>query len=141
MTATRFGFLRLIVFLAITACASSVLAAPADADAVITPKAAVQKSAMPADGPGAGALTAVAVVLLAGAGGWMLWRGKNGGLAQLSRTPKKLTVEETRSLGNRQYLVVAAYQDKKFLLGVCPGRIDLLSSLTEPNSTPEKPRP
>jgi flagellar protein FliO/FliZ len=48
---------------------------------------------------------------------------------QFSRAPRNLAVEETRSLGNRQYLVVASYQDKKFLIGVCPGRIDLLSAL------------
>ena len=50
----------------------------------------------------------------------------------------QLTIDETRSLGSRQYLVVASYQDKKFLLGVCPGRIDLLSALPE-KSAEEKP--
>jgi flagellar protein FliO/FliZ len=59
----------------------------------------------------------------------MLWRGRAGGMNQFSRVPRQLAVEETRSLGNRQFLVVASYQDKKFLIGVCPGRIDLLSAL------------
>ena len=44
---------------------------------------------------------------------------------------RSLAVEETRSLGNRQYLVVASYEGKKFLLGVCPGRINLLSALPQ----------
>ena len=38
-------------------------------------------------------------------------------------------VAETKSLGNKQYLVVASYGDQKFLLGVCPGKIELLSEL------------
>jgi flagellar protein FliO/FliZ len=42
---------------------------------------------------------------------------------------RALAVDETRSLGNRQYLVVASYEGKKFLLGVCPGRIEMLSAL------------
>ena len=56
----------------------------------------------------------------------------------LGREARKLTVAETRSLGNRQYLVVADYEGRKFLLGVCPGRIDLLSSLdgSGPTSQP-----
>jgi len=42
---------------------------------------------------------------------------------------RKLAVMETRMLGNRQFLVVAEYEGRKMLLGVCPGRIDLLSEL------------
>lgn len=135
--ALRIGFAAGI-FCVLTAVA---LAAPTDGNEVISPKALVEKSAPPAGGPGAGAFTAVAVVLLAGAGGWMLWRGKTGGLAQLSRAPRQLAIEETRSLGNRQFLVVATYQDRKYLLGVCPGRIDLLAPLNESTPSPEKPRP
>ena len=69
------------------------------------------------------------VVLLGAAGGWLLWRRLRG-LRDTGRG-QKLAIAETRSLGNRQFLVVAAYGDRKFLLGVCPGRIDLLSSLDE----------
>lgn len=74
------------------------------------------------------------IVLAAGAaaaGGWMLWRQRRtpGGIA--GREARKLTVAESRSLGNRQYLVVADYEGKKFLLGVCPGSISLLSPLDE----------
>lgn len=64
---------------------------------------------------------------LAGAGGWMVWRNRRG--QPVGRDLRALSIAETRSLGNRQFLVVASYEDKKFLLGVCPGRIELLSSL------------
>lgn len=42
---------------------------------------------------------------------------------------RKLNINETRMLGNRQFLVVAQYEDRKVLLGVCPGRIDYLCTL------------
>ena len=49
------------------------------------------------------------------------------------RDVRKLAIDETRSLGSRQYLVVASYEGKKLLLGVCPGRIDLLTPLDSPS--------
>ncbi len=66
-------------------------------------------------------------LLLAGTGAWLFWRRRNplGSVAPMRR----LAIAETKSLGNRQYLVVASYEDKKYLLGVCPGRIDLLTPL------------
>ena len=51
--------------------------------------------------------------------------------AGVAAAGRKLAVAETRSLGSRQYLVVATYGEKKFLLGVCPGRINLLTSLED----------
>lgn len=42
---------------------------------------------------------------------------------------RKLNIEETRSLGGRQFLVVAEYEGQRMLLGVCPGRIDHLCVL------------
>ena len=56
---------------------------------------------------------------------------------------RKLEISETRMLGSRQFLVVAEYEDRKILLGVCPGRIDYLCTLggseTEfPSVAPEK---
>ena len=42
---------------------------------------------------------------------------------------RKLNISEMRMLGNRQFLVVAEYEDKKMLIGVCPGRIDYLCPL------------
>jgi flagellar biogenesis protein FliO len=42
---------------------------------------------------------------------------------------------DTRSLGNKQFLVVASYEQEKFLLGISSGSIQLLSKL---NSVSEK---
>ena len=72
-------------------------------------------------------------VALAGVGGWLFWRGRGDPRSAVSR---KLIISETKSLGNRQFLVVAAYEDKKFLLSVCPGRIELLTPLTGPTAPP-----
>lgn len=46
---------------------------------------------------------------------------------------RKLLISETRVLGNRQFLIVAEYESRKMLLGVCPGRIDYLCTLAEPD--------
>ena len=76
-------------------------------------------------------------LLLAGAGGWIVWRKCRG--VPVGRDLRSLAIDETRSLGNRQYLVVASYEGKKFLIGVCPGRIDMLSPL-DGSSSKEKAR-
>ncbi|HQF39567.1 MAG TPA: flagellar biosynthetic protein FliO [Opitutaceae bacterium] len=75
-----------------------------------------------------GALGVAAV--LGGAGFYLLRRG------QLGRRPgsevhQRLVLEETRPLGNKQFLAVAAYGEKRLLLSVCPGRIDFLCRLDE----------
>jgi flagellar protein FliO/FliZ len=104
-----------------------------DDSKVIYPKSPVAVPAPAADaGGGLGATTILGAIVLAGAGAWMLWRSR--GLKIAGRDAHALAINETRPLGNRQYLVVASYEGKKFLLGVCPGRIDLLSSLSDSNS-------
>lgn len=125
------GVLRnLAIILVAFAFAIAAVAAPTDDNQVIVPGGTGTKPAAPANAStGTGAFTLVAVVLLAGAGAWFVWRGRRGQFTGLGRTDRHLAIEETRSLGNRQYLVVATYQEKKFLLGVCPGRIDLLAPL------------
>ena len=45
--------------------------------------------------------------------------GKNG-----------IVLSSTRSLGNKQFLVVAEYEKQKFLLGVSSGSIKLLAELS-----------
>jgi len=43
----------------------------------------------------------------------------------------KLELLETRPLGGRQFIVVGKYDKERFLLGVCPGRIDFLCRLED----------
>lgn len=108
---------------------------PKDAG-VIYPRsaaAAAAPNAVPTGSQSSGSSPVLLVVAIgaAAAGGWMLWRQRRTPSGIAGRDARKLAVSETRSLGNRQYLVVADYDGKKFLLGVCPGRIDLLSPLDE----------
>lgn len=105
-------------------------AQPKQGEAVVYPRGSAPTDAPAAAGKSGGSSTTIlAIALLAGAGGWWLWLkrrcGVRGGLAGASH----LTIAETKSLGSRQYLVVADYDGKKFLLGVCPGSIELLTSL------------
>ena len=64
---------------------------------------------------------------------------RSGGLGNI---PVELTqlAEQVRPLGGRQYLVVANYDGKQFLLGVTPGCINLLTSLDESDATATAPR-
>lgn len=99
----------------------------ADDDKVIVPGSS--RAEAPAQGAsgGLGSMSLFLGVGLAAVGGWMVWRNRRG--TPLGREARALAIDETRSLGNRQFLVVASYEGKKFLIGVCPGRIDLLSPL------------
>jgi flagellar protein FliO/FliZ len=97
----------------------------ADENKVIHPGSTAPASA-PVEGS-VGNLSLVAALLLAGVGGWLFWRGRRGG--PRTTDGRALNIAETRSLGNRQYLVVATYEKKKFLLGVCADRINLLAPL------------
>ncbi len=71
----------------------------------------------------------VAALALAGAGAWFLVRRRTAGPLGLAKGERKISIEETRSLGNRQYLVVADYEGSKFLIGVTPGQIQMLAPL------------
>jgi flagellar protein FliO/FliZ len=110
-----------------------VVAGPVDPSTMLYPRSpsgsgAAKEGAMPSG------IMATGVVVLAGAaGGWLLWRRLRGGISHGGRDEHKLAIAETRSLGNRQYLVVAAYGDRRYLLGVCPGKIDLISPLDDPH--------
>ncbi len=101
----------------------------ADESRVIFPGSGGSPDAVPVSAA-SGSLHSMSLFLglaLAGAGAWMVWRNRQG--KPVGRETRALLIDETRTLGNRQYLVVASYEGKKFLLGVCPGRIDLLSPL------------
>lgn len=73
--------------------------------------------------------------LLAGAGVWWWWREWRAGGGRRAGE-RHLAIVESRPLGNRQHLVVADYAGRRFLLGVCPGRIDLLAPLDSPGAPP-----
>jgi flagellar biogenesis protein FliO len=62
-------------------------------------------------------------------GGFFLLRNGVAIFQPKLKGERKLNINETRMLGNRQFLVVAQYQDRKVLLGVCPGRIEYLCTL------------
>jgi len=76
---------------------------------------------------GAGASWLFAAVVGAAAGAWWFWRRR--GLGSAARRPGSLAIEETRPLGNRQFLVVASCDGRRFLLGVAPGGIQMLAPL------------
>jgi flagellar protein FliO/FliZ len=115
------------IFLCLLAFVPALLAQPKGD--LIYPRGSAPAGAAPAtasDGPGSGALLAVA--LLAAGTGWWLWQ-KRRGPARGGVDAARLTIRESRSLGSRQYLVVADYDGRKFLLGVCPGSIEMLTPL------------
>jgi len=108
-------------------------------DKVIYPRnAAPAEIPAPVRSAGSNATLLLLALVAAGAGGWLLWRQRRSPHGLNGREVRKLAIAESRSLGNRQYLVVADYDGRKFLLGVCPGRIDLLSPLdgNPPSRTP-----
>ncbi len=122
--------LALLLFCATTLAAAD-LAAPKSPDLVIYPRAAEEKNATAADRNGWDrAPWLFGAMALAAGGTWWLWRSR-AQAGPASRSGHKLAIEETRSLGNRQYLVIAAWEGKKLLLGVTPGRIKLLCELSE----------
>ena len=101
-------------------------------DSVIYPRTA-SPVGLAAEKPATGAspFLVVSALIAAGAGGWLLWRQRRSPAGFSGSQSRKLSVAESRSLGNRQFLVVADYDGKRFLLGVCPGRIDMLSPLSD----------
>jgi flagellar protein FliO/FliZ len=113
--------------MAILLAAFSATAFAADEDKVFTPGASKSETPVKTVGGSLSSMSLILGVGLAAAGGWLVWRNRRG--TPIGRDMRALAVDETRSLGNRQYLVVASYEGKKFLLGVCPGRIEMLSAL------------
>ncbi len=95
-------------------------------------------AAAPADQISTGWL--LAGVVLVGAGVWV-WLQRNR-LGKLSGGKKLIDIEESRSLGNRQFLVVASCDGRRFLLGVSPGQINTLADLDDlPTSAAIVPPP
>jgi len=118
------------------------LAAPAataiDESKIIYPKTGTADAPATAPGGSLGSSTTIVGALVLAAGGvWLLLR-RRADLAT-GRAVQSLAINETRSLGNRQFLVVASYEGRKFLLGVCPGRIEMLAPL-DAEATAKAPR-
>ncbi len=128
----RGSFLTFAVLLPLAGMAST--AVGTDESKVIFPKATA--SSAPADEPGRspGLSTVVGALILAAGGVWFLLRSR-AAKANAGTSPASLKVEETKPLGNRQFLVVASYEGQKFLLGVVPGRVDFLSALKAEEGT------
>jgi flagellar protein FliO/FliZ len=77
------------------------------------------------------------ILLLLAAGLAVIFRGNFPmAFSAGSKAVRKLRIEETKSVGHRQYLLVAEYEGRRFLLGVCPGRIEYLSGLDSDAAPP-----
>lgn len=132
-------WLLVVIGCAILAMAQPMSAAASDVsepvrrptDTIIYPKGSPEKPGSSSEegshraGP---SYVLVIALVLAAAGAWVLIQRRQGAPI-VSRGPRKLQLEETRPLGNRQYLVVANYDGKKFLLGVTTGQIQMLAQL------------
>ncbi len=103
---------------------------PPSAPTVSTPRTAI-----PISGDSHNLQFALYLALLLGlfAGGAYLIRNGLTVFQPKAKGERKLVISETRVLGNRQFLIVAEYESRKMLLGVCPGRIDYLCTLAEPD--------
>lgn len=102
--------------------------------AAATPKPAaplMMPPVKPAPAGNGAAMLTVYLVLFLGlfAGGVYVVRNGFTFFQPKIKGARKLQISEMRMLGNRQFLVVAEYEDRKLLLGVCPGRIDYLTNL------------
>ena len=108
-------------------------------DMVIFPKSNEAKGAGQSLSPDSGygnPFYVTFAVVIAAAGGWVLWRRRNGGdlIPGGGKQGRKLNIDETRPLGNRQYLLVASYEGRKFLIGVTTEKIELLTHLPDSGS-------
>ncbi|AOS45120.1 Flagellar biosynthesis protein, FliO [Lacunisphaera limnophila] len=97
-------------------------------EAIIHPRGTTSVGApAPAPAGGLNSLFLLGSAAAAAGAGWWLWQKRRTGAA--GGAPARLAIVESRPLGSRQYLVVAEYEGKKFLLGVCPGSIEMLTPL------------
>lgn len=117
-------------FGAVLAMALTISAFAAGDTEVIFPRGGAKPGAPAmAAGDSLDSVSLVVGLVLAAVGGWFVWRNRRR--IPAGRELRALAINETRSLGNRQYLVVASHEGKRFLLGVCPGQISFLSALPD----------
>jgi len=91
----------------------------------------------PRAAPGGSSATWVFTVLVIGAAaGVWYWRRRGG---SPRRKHGLIAIEDTRPLGNRQFLVVASCDGRRFLLGVAAGGIQMLSPLDPKEEVIDEP--
>ena len=121
--------------MASAAASASMSAPPADNNnRVLYPANGTQfaPATVRATGEPAGNLPGLAVsflLLLALCAGGIYLLRRQGGFTPVGKGQRKLVVSESRSLGNRQFLVVVEFESERVLLGVTPGKIDYLCPL------------
>jgi flagellar protein FliO/FliZ len=131
-------WLLVVIGCACLATAQPMSAAPSEAEVearknetIIYPRnAAEHPSDAPKNADSGRSLFVVGILLAAAAGALFYLQRRRAG-SPLAMGGRKLQIEETRPLGNRQYLIVANYDGKKLLLGVTPGQIQMLTELGE----------
>jgi len=95
------------LFGALLALAFAATVAAADDTKIIFPAGTPRATApIASTGSAANTITLALAAALAGVGGWFVWRHRRATVA--GRDQRALAIDETRSLGNRQYLVVAS---------------------------------
>lgn len=120
---------RLALILAFVVVAFAPLAAQEKDGGVIYPRGSAPAGAPSAAGPGgSNSVLLLGVAIAAAGGGWWLWQKRRMGASGAAGSAR-LAIVESKPLGSRQYLVVADYDGRKFLLGVCPGSIEMLTPL------------
>ncbi|MEZ5278642.1 MAG: flagellar biosynthetic protein FliO [Opitutaceae bacterium] len=129
--------------LMVAALAAPTFAQSADAgDEVFFPRTSpapkeggvAESSAALAGAPTVVMFAGYAVVLVVLGAGVFFFLKRGGWRQVVKRSEGRLQVRESRMLGNRQFLMVVEYEDSRLLVGVSPGRIELLTPLSSPHS-------
>ena len=131
------------VMLMVAALAVPAFAQSADAgDEVFFPRTSsapeeggvAESSAALASAPTVVMFAGYAVVLVVLGAGVFFFLKRGGWRQVVKRSEGRLQIRESRMLGNRQFLMVVEYEDSRLLVGVSPGRIELLTPLSSPHS-------
>ena len=98
-------------------------------DTLLIPGGSGSRPDMAAAAPAGSSSWIVVLGLCALGAGWFWWKRRAATPMGRGNRPRQIEIEESRPLGNRQYLVVASVGSKKFLLGIAPGSIQMLAPL------------
>jgi len=107
--------------------------APRSANTVIFPQPSEPSAARASSTPSSAYFVFALVCIGGGAWLWFRAKGKGRGLSSVST---EISIDETRPLGNRQYLVLTSCRGRSFLVGVSQGRIDLISEVPSSETAP-----